>query len=161
MIKRGEFLDEDGNTLTSNAESPAGYRMEMAVLKTKFCKWDRKIGSTVFSYTDGVDILQDTIDVAIKLGLIDNSTQGVFKLIDLNTGEVITNKDGSEVKIRGKKNVKPYLKEHMEIWKQLYDKIYEKISLTNDPNITAFEEMMKLGNVDFGFDINGKNIEEM
>lgn len=156
MIKRGEFLDEDGNTLTSSAESPYGYRMDMAVVKTKVCKWDRKIGSCVFSYSEGPDILQDTIDVAIKLGLIDNSVQGSFKLIDIDTGEPMKDENGNDIKIRGKKNIKPYFKEHIDEYRKLYDKVYDIISRKDTSNMKAFEEMMNYRDSTevFGIDLN-------
>lgn len=156
MIKRGEFLDEDGNALTSSAESPAGYRMDMAVVKTKVCRWDRKIGSCVFSYANGPDILQDTIDVAIKLGLIDNSVQGSFKLIDIDTGEILKDSDGNEIKIRGKKNIKPYFKEHIDQYKKLYDKVYELISRKDTSNMEAFKQMLDYRDSKevFGIDLN-------
>lgn len=162
MIKRGEFLDEDGNSLSSSAESPWGYRMELAVLKIKTAKWDRKLGSTVFSYADGVDILQDTIDVGTKLGLIDNSTQGTFKLIDPDTREVLLDEEGNELKVRGKKNVKPFLKERPELWKKLYDKIYDIIGNANDPNTTMFEAMMNYQGLSLSNDIDfSKPVEDM
>ena len=164
MIKRGEFLDAEGNSLTSSAESPAGYRMDMAVVKTKVCKWDRKIGSCVFSYTDGPDILQDTIDTAIKLGLIDNSTQGSYKLIDLDTNEILKDAKGAEIKIRGKKNLKPYFKEHIEQYRQLYDKVYEIISRKDTSNMDAFKNMMDYRDSKevFGIDLNSTNgLEDM
>lgn len=144
MIKRGSFIDEEGNVLTSSAESPAGYVMEMAVLKTKCCKWDRKVGACQFSYTDGVDYIADTIDVAVKLGLIDNSVQGSFKLIDLDTGEVLKDDYGNELKIRGKKNIKPYMKEHPDVFRKLYDKVYEMITTKDITNIQQFEQLMNL-----------------
>ena len=163
MLKRGTFFDADGNELSNNAENPAAYRMDMAVLKTKVCKWDRKVGSTIISYTDGVDILQDTIDVAIHLGLIDNSVQGSFKLIDPTTGELICDDNGDPIKIRGKKNLKPYFKEHRDIWRQLYDKVYELISKKDDPNIIAFEQMLKQENFNkfTDIDLNDTMIEQL
>ena len=155
MIKRGPFIDEDGNELTNSAESPAGYQMQMAVLKTKVCKWSRKSGSSTFSYTDGVDYIQDSIDCAIKLGLIDNSVQGSFKLIDLETGEILKDEEGNELKIRGKKNLKPWFKEHPQEFKKMYNKIYELISQTGDTNIQKFEELMNSENQNnFDFDIS-------
>lgn len=162
MVKRGEFLDEDGNGLTSSAESPWGYRLEMAVLKIKTAKWDRKLGSTVFSYADGVDILQDTIDVATKLGLIDNSVQGTFKLIDPDTKEVLLDDEGNELKVRGKRNLKPFLKDKPDLWKRLYDKVYEIIGNPNDPNITMFDAMMNYQNLSLSEDIDfSKSVEDM
>lgn len=154
MMKRGEFLDEEGNVLNSTAESPWGYRMEMAVLKTKVCRWDRKLGSTVMSYVDGVDLISDTVDVATKLGLIDNSTQGYFKLLDIDTGEVLKDEYGAELKIRGKKNIKPYFKEHLDVFKKLYDKVYEEISKVGDNKLVTFETLMnsKETTVDIDFE---------
>lgn len=153
MFKKSTFFDEDGNELKSSAESPAGYVMEAAVLKTKVCKWDRKLGRTYINYDRGVDIMQDTIEVALYFGLIDNSVQGSFKLIDIDTGELMVDADGKEIKIRGKKNLKPYFEEHPELWRVLYDKVYEKLSQKDDPNIVAFEKMLNL-DISETFNIN-------
>ncbi len=159
MFKKAKFYDSDMNELSTNAESPAAYEMQCAVLKTKVCKWDRKLGRTIISYDRGVDILQDTIDVAIMLGLIDNSTQGSFKLIDPETGEILTDTEGNELKIRGKKNLRPYFESHIDLWRKLYDSIYEKISKKEDPNIISFEQMLNI-NVQETFDIDLKKEEE-
>ena len=153
MFKKATFYDSDMNELNSNAESPAAYEMQCAVLKTKVCKWDRKLGRTIINYDRGVDILQDTIDVAIIFGLIDNSVQGSFKLIDPETGEILTDEEGNEVKIRGKKNLKPYFESHLDIWKKLYDLVYEQIVKKDDPNILSFEKMLNI-NVQEKFNID-------
>ena len=142
MFKRGEFFDEDGNVLKTSAESPAGHVINVAVLKTKTNKWDRKGGSYRLNYTKGIDILSDTIEAALHFGLIDNSTQGTFKIIDTDTGEIKCDKDGNEIKIRGKKNVSDYFNEHLDEWKELYDKVYERITKKDDPYILSFEKML-------------------
>jgi recombination protein RecA len=135
MFKRGEFFDNEGNKLTKQAESPAGHIIEVAVLKTKVCKWDRKIGYMHLNYVDGVDYLEDTIDVATHFGYIDNSVQGSYNLINTETGEVIT-------KIRGRKNIKPYLLEHKDVWNKLHKNVYDKLSRKDEPSITAFNQML-------------------
>ena len=144
MFKRGAFFDEDGNELTTSAESPAGHIIDMAVLKTKTCRWDRKLGHAHVNYTRGVDIVQDTIDVALHLGFIDNSAQGMYKLIDPETGALMIDEDGNEIKIRGKKNVATYFREHTDQWRKLYDMVYEKLSQKQDPFVKSFEEMLGL-----------------
>lgn len=144
MFKRGAFFDEDGNELTTSAESPAGHIIDMAVLKTKTCRWDRKLGHAHLNYTRGVDIVQDTIDVALHLGFIDNSAQGMYKLIDPETGALMIDEDGNEIKIRGKKNVATYFREHTDQWRTLYDMVYEKLSQKQDPFVKSFEEMLGL-----------------
>lgn len=144
MFKRGAFFDEDGNELTTSAESPAGHIIDMAVLKTKTCRWDRKLGHAHLNYTRGVDIVQDTIDVALHLGFIDNSAQGMYKLIDPETGALMIDANGNEIKIRGKKNVATYFREHTDQWRKLYDMVYEKLSQKQDPFVKSFEEMLGL-----------------
>ena len=153
MFKKSSFFDEDGNELKSSAESPAGYIMEAAVLKTKVCKWDRKLGRIYVNYDRGVDIMQDTIEVATYFGLIDNSVQGSFKIIDPDTGELMCDAEGNEIKIRGKKNVKPYFEQHPELWRRLYDKVYDKLSEKENPNVIAFEKMLNI-NVNEAFNIS-------
>ena len=86
--------------------------------------------------------------------------QGSFKFVDPDTGEVICDEDGNEVKIRGKKNVKPYLEAHPDLWKRIYDKVYEKISIKDDDTVKSFEELLKV-NVEQAFDIDLNKEEEM
>lgn len=143
-FKKGAFFDENGDEVPKTCQNPAGHLIEMAVLKTKVCEWSRKLGVAHLNYARGLDILADTIDVATYFGLIDNSVQGTFKLIDIETGEPILDADGNPVKIRGKKNVRAYFDEHRDVWKKLYNKVYEKISQKNDPYIKSFEEMLNI-----------------
>ena len=143
MFKRGDFFDDEGNKLTTSAESPAGHIIEVAVLKTKVSKWDRKVGYLHLNYVKGVDILEDTIDVALHLGFIDNSTQGTFKLIDPETGELVCDKEGNPIKIRGRKNLKPYFEENLKEWKVLYNKIYEKLTQKEDDYMKTFNKMLQ------------------
>jgi len=146
-FKVGEFFDDNDNILKGkDAVSPAGHVIEMAVIKTKFCRWDRKLGRCHLNYKKGIDLLWDTIEVATKLGFIDNSVQGSYSILDPDTGEVIS-------KIRGKANLKPYFEEHKDLWHKLYDKVYEKIEKTDDPNIISFEQMLGI-NVEERFNVD-------
>lgn len=148
MFKRGDFFDEEGNKLTTSAESPAGHIVNVAVLKTKTSKWDRKGGSYRLNYTKGIDILADTIECALHFGYIDNSVQGSFKIIDESNPD-------NEIKIRGRKNLITYFNEHPEQWKLLYDKVYDKLKVKEDPYIKSFEKLLNesIENA-FGFEIN-------
>ena len=135
MFKRGDFFDEEGNILKSSAESPAGHIIEVAILKTKTCKWDRKIGYMHLNYVKGVDVLQDTIDVAIHLNLISQLNQMTFGIMGEN-GEVVQS-------IKGRKNIKPYFEEHLDEWKKLYSTIYDKLTQKDDPYVIAFNKMLE------------------
>ena len=142
--KRGAFFDDDWNELKSTAENPAGHIIETALLKSKFCRSDRKLGRCHLHYRKGVDLLWDTIEIATNFGLIDDSVQGSFKLIDPDTGEILTDENGNELKIRGKKNLKPYFEERPQLWKKLYDAVYDKLGVKDDPNIKSFEELLNI-----------------
>ena len=141
-VKKGKFFDAEGNELSSTAESPAGYIMEVAVVKTSVCPWDRKLGRTCVSYSQGVDILQDTIDVATYFNIIQNPAPGSFILTNPDTGEQLKDEEGNPIKIRGKKNIKPYFLEHLDMWHSMYDKVYEMLSKKTDSNIVSFEKML-------------------
>ena len=161
MFKRGDFFDDNGNKLSTTAESPAGHIVNVAVVKTKTSRWDRKGGSYRLNYTKGVDILSDTIEAALHFGLIDNSTQGTFKIIDPETGEVKHDSEGNEIKIRGKLNVSTYFNEHLDEWKALYDAVYEKIKEKESPYRFAFEEMLNTNTSNiFGDAVNQLRAEE-
>ena len=105
-FKRGDFFDEEGNTLTKSAKSPAGNIIEMYVEKTKVCEWSRKLGFLHLNYSKGVDLLWDTIEVATYLGLIKQINQMTFAIADPDTGEILRDEKGEELKIKGKKEFK-------------------------------------------------------
>jgi len=142
-VKRGGYFDENGSDLSNNAESPAGHIIEVAVLKTKFCRWDRKLGRCHLNYVRGIDILQDTIEVATHFGMIEK-TGGWYSFIDLNTGAYLDDGKGKQIKLNGANNVKKYFNEHLDFWKKIYDAVYEKLSIKDDPNIISFEKMLGL-----------------
>lgn len=155
-FKRGDFFDNDENiVMKKDAQSPAGHIIEMYVEKTKVCKWDRKLGFLHLSYDKGVDLLWDTIEVAIYLKLITQINQITFGITNPETGEILKDKDGNDIRIKGKKNLKPYFLEHLDAWKQIYDKCYEMLSKKDDPNILSFEKMLNVDIKDkLGFDLN-------
>lgn len=159
MFKRGDFFDAEGNILAKkDAQSPSGHKIEVYVLKTKTCKWDRKLGYMTLDYVRGIDTLQDTLDVATHFGYIDNSVQGTFKLVDIDTGEIMCDNEGKEIKIRGKKNLTTYFREHIDQWKKLYNLVYEKLRQKDDPYIVSFEQLL---NRNINEELGTDNTEEM
>jgi recombination protein RecA len=156
MFKRGAFFDEDGNELQKkNAQSPAGHIVEMYVLKTKTCKWDRKLAYYHLNYTKGVDIVADTIDVAMHFGYVQNPAQGTFVLVNPDTGEALTDDSGKEVKIRGRKNLTDFFRQDLKTWKKVYDLCEEKLKQKDDPFIKSFEEMLNINlNEKIGVDLD-------
>lgn len=162
MFKRGEFFNDDGDIVAKkDAQSPAGHVIEIYVLKTKTCRWDRKLGYMHLNYSRGVDVVWDTIDVASHFGYIDNSVQGSFKLIDPETGEILCDDNGEQIKIRGKKNLVQYFRDNITEWRKLYDRVYDKLKQKQDAFIKSFEEMLSINISErLGVD-DSTNIEEI
>ena len=154
-VKKGKYFDSEGNELSGNAENPAGNIIEIGLLKSKICKGDRRLSRIYLDYSKGIDVLQDTIDMAILFGIIDNSTQGSFILTNPSTGEVLLDENGKEIKIRGSKNVKPYFQEHPELFKAVYDKVYEIIDNEDlQTNTQTYDQMMGIENVADYFNVD-------
>ena len=143
-FKKGDLFDENDELLKSTASNPAGHIIEAYLQKSKVCRSDRRLAYVHLNYIKGIDLLWDLIDVATVVGLIDNSVQGFYKFVDPETGELITDANGEVVKIRGKKNVKPYLLDNPSFWKKLYTKVYEISSKKDDPNVISFEQMLNI-----------------
>ena len=64
-FKKDTLLDMNNNELSSRAENPAGNKVAIEVVKTKVCKPDRRLGYYTLNYTDGVDVVNDTITLSI------------------------------------------------------------------------------------------------
>lgn len=155
-FKKGDLFDENDDVVKSTFSNPSGHIIEAYLQKSKVCRSDRRLAYVHLNYLKGIDLLWDLVDVATVLGLIDNSTQGTFKFVDPDTGEYITDENGELVKVRGKKNVKPYLLEHPDFFKRLYDKVYEISARKEDTNVKSFEELL---NIDVSDEI--EEIEEI
>lgn len=165
MFKRGDFFDADGNKLAKkDAQSPAGHIIELYVLKTKTCKWDRKLGYMHLNYTKGIDIITDTIEVAKHFEFIQEPKQASFRIIDPTTGEILCDENGSEIAIRGKKNLEEFIKspDNVRLTRSLYDACYDKLKQKEDPFIKSFEEMLNV-NIEesIGFDITKSEDEQI
>ena len=103
-FRKGNYIDEKGNSLSRACENPAGNIVNVALVKSKVCRPDRKVGFYTLKYLEGIDYVSDAVDVAIKMGLV---VQGGawFSLVDTETGEVIS-------KYQGKSKLVEYLKEN-------------------------------------------------
>lgn len=119
MFRKGEFIDEKGNSLTRGCENPQGNLVQCSILKSKVCRSDRKTGFYTLRYLEGIDYVSDTIDVAMKLGYIIQSGAW-YSLIDKETGEILE-------KVQGKGGMRSLLLENETRYKDLISKISEEI----------------------------------
>ena len=123
---KSDYIDDKGTSLTRGCENPAGHFVKVALVKSKVCKLDRKIGFYTLKYLDGIDAVSDIIDIAIKEGLI--AAGGAwYTLVDGETGEVFQ-KDGKDLKFQGKAKLRDFLLENNEWLEDIKEQIFFKFS---------------------------------
>ena len=101
-FRMGKYFDENGKDLNRGAENPAGNYVQVAMKKNKTCKPDRRTGYYTLSYRNGVEYLNDLIEVCIKYGIVEQRGSW-FSIIDTETGEILLDK------LQGQSNLKAYL----------------------------------------------------
>ena len=127
MFQKGSFIDESCNEIKRSSESPAGNLVSINIAKTKICKPDRRIGFYTLNYTYGIDVLNDTAELAIKYGII-NKAGAWFTFVDIETGEFITDDEDEIIKLQGKTNVLEYLQENEHLFEEISTKLNQLIS---------------------------------
>lgn len=122
MFQKGSYIDERGNEIKRSSESPAGNLVMINIAKTKVCKPDRRVGFYTLRYDTGIDMVADTVEVALKYGII-NQAGAWFTFIDLDTGEIISDDEGEPIKLQGKPNLIEYLDDNQYLLDEINDKI--------------------------------------
>lgn len=126
FFDKGDFVDEAGNKVNKSFDAPAGNKVVFSIAKTKVCKPDRKTGMYTLMYDYGIDEIIDLVEVAIRLGVIVKSG-GWFSFCDVETGEIITDETGKEIKIQGQANVNQYLYDNEDFHQEIVDIVNSKL----------------------------------
>ena len=126
FFKRGSYLDENNEEQTNSFAEPKGNMVDITVVKTKVCKPDRRLGQYTLKYDAGVDILSDTVFMAIKNNYI---VQGGswYSLIDPGTGEILEDSEGNLLKFQGKTKLLEYLRTDEVIFQELYEAVNQTL----------------------------------
>lgn len=111
-FKRGDFFDYNGRTLTSKAENPAGNKVVMAITKTKVCKPNRRLGYYTLNYLEGIQVIEDCIEVAQYYNIVKQSGAW-YEIIDTegNTLEI----EGMKLKFQGKAKLTKFLEDNQTV----------------------------------------------
>lgn len=129
MFKKGDYIDANNNSMRRSCDNPAGNLINIAIAKTKVCKPDRRNGYYTLNYTHGVDIISDTIDVAMFYDIIAKGGSW-YNIIDTDTGEImqVNTDDGSEdLKFQGKASLIDFLRSNKTIFDLIYNKVMDKL----------------------------------
>ena len=123
QFSKGDLLDENGNSINRSSESPKGNKVMVSIVKTKVDKPDRRTGFYTLMYDYGIDEIADLVEVGIKYGII-NKSGSWFSFCDIDTGEILTDDEGKELKFQGQSKLADFLRND-EI---MLDTIREKIN---------------------------------
>lgn len=125
-FKKGTFLDANNGELTRGAENPAGNKVAIEIIKSKCCKSDRRLGYYTLNYTDGIDILADSITIAQQYGLVAKAGSW-YRILD-EEGNIKIDEDGVQLSFQGMAKLIAYLELHPEEMHALLNKLNEVIS---------------------------------
>ena len=73
-------------------------------------------------YDYGVDEIFDLVEVAMKYGIIQKSGAW-FTFCDIETGEIVTDESGKDIKIQGLPNVIKFIKEDEIMLEELREQV--------------------------------------
>lgn len=120
-FRRGKFIDDKGNELTSSCENPAGNIVLVSITKTRCFPPNRRTGTYTINYATGVDVVRDMFDLAIKYGAVDKKGAW-FTIINIETGEIIKDK------LQGQATAFSYLEDNPDVYDLLSKQILTKMN---------------------------------
>lgn len=125
-FRKGSLLDEQNKEQPNRYGEPAGNLVDITVAKTKVCKPDRRLGQYTLNYTKGIDVVNDTVDMAIRYDFIIQAGSW-FQFIDPTTGEIMTDVGGDDLKFQGRAKLLEYLEDDEELFQELYQAVLERL----------------------------------
>lgn len=135
------FMKDGDEIKGDDGEGADGFRLKFKITKNKTCACNRGGGFSTYSYLNGADTVNDLIDVALQFDFIKRVNNVTYELVNLSTGEVITDSETGEV-LRGKKAfIIEYLQTHISFRDKYLQMIKEFISASNDKSVLDKESL--------------------
>lgn len=127
MCRKGKFLDEKGNEISSSSENPQGHLIEVKLIKSKTCPSDRRIAKCSLYYRDGIRTDMDLLDLALK-----------FNVIHKGGAWFDANINGQDYKWQGQAKVLDAINSDTELFEALKTKVNSM--LVENPDVDGEEE---------------------
>ena len=135
------FMKDGDEIKGDDGEGADGFRLKFKITKNKTCACNRGGGFITYKYETGADTVNDLIDVALQFDFIKRVNNVTYELVNLSTGEVITDSETGET-LRGKK---AYLIEYLhthDVFREKYlEMIKQYISASNDKSVLDKESL--------------------
>lgn len=135
------FMKEGDEIKGDDGEGADGFRLKFKITKNKTCACNRGGGFITYKYETGADTVNDLIDVALQFDFIKRLNNITYALVNLSTGEVITDSETGET-LQGKKAyLIEYLHTHPAFREKYLAMIKEFISASNDKSVLDKEAL--------------------
>lgn len=125
-FRKGNLIDEGNREVPSRTPNPAGNIVQMEIIKSKAFKPNRRLGSYTLKYYEGIDQLADLVTMAMTYNFIIQGGSW-YSFIDPDTGEVITDPDGNDLKFQGVAKLLQFLREDEYMFEELKEQVLAKI----------------------------------
>lgn len=125
-FRKGNLIDENNREVPSRTPNPAGNIVQMEIIKSKAFKPNRRLGSYTLKYYEGIDQMADLVTMAMTYNFI---VQGGswYSFLDPDTGEILTDPDGNELKFQGMAKLLQFLREDEYMFEELKEQVLAKI----------------------------------
>ena len=120
-----DFLGAD---LKMSAENPAGYKINVRLVKQKSAPFDRKLGEYYLMTQSGLRTDFEFANLAITKYQIIRKNAGWYTICNPETNEPMETEDGAIVKVNGLAKVYDYLQAHQEYYAWMCDIIVKDIN---------------------------------
>lgn len=112
---KGSLLDDKYKEVSSGYSNPVGNLVAVKMEKNKVTRNDRRLGTYTLNYTSGIDEIKDTLDLALSIGIIQQS--GAWYKATLSTGK--------EQKMQGFNGVQEFYYTDLDELDYLRKRVYE------------------------------------
>lgn len=127
MTRKGKFLDEKGNEISSSSENPQGHLIEVKLVKSKTCPSDRRVSKCSLFYRNGIRQDLDLLDLALKFDVIHKGGAWFNASID-----------GQDYKWQGQAKVLEELNNNTSLFESVKQKVNSL--LVENPDIDSDED---------------------
>lgn len=114
----------------NKGEGATGFKLKFDITKNKTAPTNRGGGFITYDYVNGLNYLDDMLQVALTFDFIQRVNNVTYQLINLETGEILVDEEGKE--LRGKKTyLIDYFNKNLKFKEWYFNMLVSHISASN------------------------------
>lgn len=124
------FMRKDVEGNSNDGEGADGFRIKFNITKNKTAACNRGGGFITYRYETGMDKMFDLLEIATKFDYIQRVNNVTYQLINLETGELLQDENGKDLKGK-KKELVEYINTHPDFRETYFTMLTDYISAAN------------------------------